>query len=293
MVGLLGWVAWEAFTPHGLFTNPSEDGPQRADALGLVVTLFCAQITAVTGWLAVRQGWSAKRHGGKREYAPDHTPAELLPPLGDSGLAITTLRVHQAIELPEGAARATALDPELPSWVERTLTRTVRDWLVTSKEQGGFLLLAGDSAVGKTRLLYELGREILGDWPILAPVLGDCTPVRALASRASSLTGGVVVWLDELHRFLPGTVVTAGSTPLDPGVIGDLLNAPSPVVILGSLWPDHINASTATRTVSGGALSGFWRAVLAKRAAVHHGADSTCWTRRRRRRRSAVLCDIR
>lgn len=61
-----------------------------------------------------------------------------------------------------------------------------------------------DSAVGKSRLLDETARAVFDGWPALAPALGDGVEVVALAERADELREPVVVWLDELYRFVPG-----------------------------------------------------------------------------------------
>ena len=48
----------------------------------------------------------------------------------------------------------------------------------------------------------------------------------------------MVVWLDELQRYLDGEHGLTG------GVVRALLNAPDPVVIIGTLWPDRYTAYT-------------------------------------------------
>jgi tetratricopeptide (TPR) repeat protein len=47
------------------------------------------------------------------------------------------------------------------------------------------------------------------------------------------------VWLDELQRFLDGPYRTPGSTPITAATVRRLLDAPTPVIIVGSLWPEH------------------------------------------------------
>ena len=46
----------------------------------------------------------------------------------------------------------------------------------------------------------------------------------------------MVVWLDELQRYLDGEPGLTG------GVVRALLGAPHPVVIIGTLWPDLYSA---------------------------------------------------
>ena len=49
----------------------------------------------------------------------------------------------------------------------------------------------------------------------------------------------MVVWLDELQRYLDGEHGLTG------GVVRALLNAPDPVVIIGTLWPKWYTDYTA------------------------------------------------
>jgi hypothetical protein len=48
---------------------------------------------------------------------------------------------------------------------------------------GGFLVLVGDSSVGKTRLLYETACRELPGFAVLAPDLGDGELVITSASK--------------------------------------------------------------------------------------------------------------
>ena len=67
----------------------------------------------------------------------------------------------------------------------------------------------------------------------------------------------MVVWLDELQRYLDGERGLTG------GVVRALLNAPHPVVIIGTLWPDRYNAYTA---------------VPAPAARIRTRGNARCWT---------------
>jgi hypothetical protein len=55
----------------------------------------------------------------------------------------------------------------------------------------------------------------------------------------------MVVWLDELQRYLDGEQALTG------GMVRALLNAPEPVVIIGTLWPDRYAAYTTVPTPGG------------------------------------------
>jgi hypothetical protein len=82
-----------------------------------------------------------------------------------------------------------------------------------ARTDGGFLVLVGDSCVGKTRLLYETARQQLSDFTVLAPDLGDGGLINTIAEATFPLPK-LVVWLDELQRYLAGPYLTDGSTPI-------------------------------------------------------------------------------
>ncbi|MGN9913577.1 tetratricopeptide repeat protein [Phytohabitans sp. LJ34] len=177
------------------------------------------------------------------------------PRFGERRTGALALHVHPAISLPPvpegiGAAHRPTLlsrthqagkgvlDPDLPAFVPREKQEEVEAWMRDARIDGGFLILVGDSCVGKTRLLYEAARQHLADFAVLAPVLGDGGLVDVVAQATFPLPN-LVVWLDELQRFLPGPYLTAGSTAITAATIRRLLDAPAPVVIVGTLWPEH------------------------------------------------------
>jgi hypothetical protein len=141
------------------------------------------------------------------------------------------LGVHAAISVPE------VPDEVLPEYVPRDTDDAghgVRAKVAAAAERGGFVLLVGGSSVGKTRCAAEAVRTLLPDWWLVHP--GGPAEVAALAAAPP---GRTVVWLDELQRYLDGEHGLAG------GTVRALLNAPGPVVIIGTLWPDRYDAYTA------------------------------------------------
>jgi tetratricopeptide (TPR) repeat protein len=105
--------------------------------------------------------------------------SEQLPQMGSVG--IEDLRVHRAVEAVDYVQRE--VEPE----VERRL-RTERR-----------VLIVGPSMSGKTRLALQLTRRLYADHRLLVPKDG-----KALHGLlAAGVTGtGLVVWLDELERYL-------------------------------------------------------------------------------------------
>ena len=193
---------------------------------------------------------------------------EVLPRVGDARASALALRVHPAIEVPPAPTNQsnpaaggrtawrslfpalglrkgrTGLDPDLPLFVTRDDEPAIREWLRDARTGGGFLILVGDSCVGKTRLLYEAACTDLSDFAVLAPDLGDGALVNAIAQATFPLPN-LIVWLDELQRFLPGPYLTDGSTPITAAAVRQLLDAPTPVIILATLWPAYASTLRA------------------------------------------------
>jgi hypothetical protein len=154
---------------------------------------------------------------------------------------------------PAGAVRVSEADPrrlgvhaaisvlgvseEIPTeYVPRDVDAAefgIRARVAAAAERGGFVLLVGGSSVGKTRCAVEAIRALLPDWWLVHPA--GPAEISALAAAPPPR---MVVWLDELQRYLDGEHGLTG------GVVRALLNAPHPAVIIGTLWPDFYTAYT-------------------------------------------------
>jgi hypothetical protein len=170
-------------------------------------------------------------------------PVEQLLELGDLapiGATLATgalaLGVRQAIPLTD---HGDGLDEDLPRFVPRVAETRLRRALRRGARFGGLYVLVGDSAVGKTRTLYEAVTTELADFAVFAPDPGDGGSVNELAHRTDELPP-LVVWLDQLHRFVDGPYLRAGDTAIEPKTIRRLLAADTPVIVLGTLWPEHL-----------------------------------------------------
>lgn len=162
-----------------------------------------------------------------------------LPAIGEGSARALALGVHPA--RPHGGTEASTL----PHFVTRDLESGIRDWMRLARADGGFLLIVGDSCVGKTRLLYETARTELAGFAVLAPDRGDGAAVNALAERRKC-PSRLIVWLDELHRFVDGPYLPPGGTAVTAKTLRQLLDTDTPVVILGTLWPQHAAHLRAT-----------------------------------------------
>jgi hypothetical protein len=239
---------------------------------GLAISV-AALVVAV---LQLRQGSRSDRSATpqvhRKQQALDRLRAHLgrqasLPKMGDPATQSLALRVHPAIDLPPSTPSAdltaevqmqprqagwrrqlrrrsrhahqrSGLDQDLPVFVDRDQGPELHRWLETARDTGGFLVLVGNSSVGKTRLLYETARHVLPDFRVLAPDLGDGELINQLAATSFRLPR-LLVWLDELQRFLDGPFLTPGSTPITAATVRRLLEAPTPVVLVGTLWPEY------------------------------------------------------
>ena len=110
----------------------------------------------------------------------------------------------------------------------------MRAEVAAAAQRGGFVLLVGGSSAGKTRSAFEAVTALLPDWWLVHPA-----GPGEVAALAAAPTPRTVVWLDELQRYLDGERGLTG------GVIRALLDAPDPVVIIGTMWPDRYAAYTA------------------------------------------------
>lgn len=143
------------------------------------------------------------------------------------------LGIHPAIPLPADADPS--LPEDLPLYVPRDIDPGLRSWVRAHSSTGGFLLLTGPAAAGKTRTAYQLISDTLGDWPLLIPA-----SARQLERYidADQIPPKLVIWLNETHSYL-------GPGGLTAGAVRRMLAAPQPVIIVGTIWPDRYDTLTA------------------------------------------------
>ena len=169
------------------------------------------------------------------------------------------LGVHAAIRVPGTP------DEAPPEYVPRDVDAAefgVRAKVEAAARRGGFVLLVGGSSVGKTRTAVEAVKALLPDWQLVHPP--GPAEVAALAQAPPPQT---VVWLDELQRYLDGERGLTGA------VVRALLNTPSPVVIISTLWPDRYVAYTTMPTADGADPRAREREVLELAAVIRISAE--------------------
>ncbi|XVQ85077.1 tetratricopeptide repeat protein [Microbispora siamensis] len=138
------------------------------------------------------------------------------------------LGVHAPIDAPGAVG-------DLPVYVPRDADpgpRGVRALISRSVERGGFIVLVGDSSVGKTRCAYEAIRELVPQWWLFHPA--NAEEVRRAAEATPNR---LVVWLDELQKFLGGTAGLTADT------VRALLSSSS--IVIATIWPKRYDAYVA------------------------------------------------
>ncbi|MET7270534.1 tetratricopeptide repeat protein [Streptomyces flaveolus] len=114
-------------------------------------------------------------------------------------------------------------------YVQRDIDKTIDKALKEASEKGGFVLLVGNSAVGKTRAAFEAVKRNLEGFrlfPALSP--GDIGLFAQVIQSAKQ--SGVVLWLDDLERFF-------GDGGFNAGVLGELIR--NRIVVVATLRRDE------------------------------------------------------
>ncbi|MFF9772012.1 hypothetical protein ACF1GT_36590, partial [Streptomyces sp. NPDC014636] len=132
---------------------------------------------------------------------------------------------------------------ELPTYVSRDIDADLHSALRRASEVGGFILLVGPAACGKTRCAYEAINAVLGDWRLCMP--SSAERLTALVDTGTNLSH-TVVWLNETQRFL-------GPGRLKAETIRKLLSDRTmPVVLIGTIWPSEYTRLSALAPVHEG-----------------------------------------
>jgi len=196
---------------------------------------------------------------GAGDPAPDVEPAPSARAVRVGEADPRRLGVHAAISVPG------VPDEVPPEYVLRdgdAAEHGVRARVAVAAQRGGFVLFIGGSSVGKTRTAVEAVKELLPDWWLVHPAGPE-----EVAALAVALPRRMVMWLDELQRYL------GGKQGLTGGVVRVLLNGPHPVVIIGTMWPDWYTAYTTVPAPGGADPFAREREVLDLAAVIRIGPE--------------------
>ena len=114
----------------------------------------------------------------------------------------------------------------LPAYVQRDLDPVLRKLLREMSLSGGFVVLVGEPATGKSRTAYEAVQAVMPEWTLVRARMPEDL-ARAARAGASSR----VIWLDDMSRLLG-----AHHEDLTADFVR-LIGSRRPVVIIGMLWP--------------------------------------------------------
>ncbi|MFH9075076.1 tetratricopeptide repeat protein [Streptomyces alboflavus] len=121
---------------------------------------------------------------------------------------------------------------KLPPYVARDVDGELRERIQEAAEDGGLVLVVGDSTAGKTRAAFEAVRELLPGYRVLAPPVGAKLRPAPEVLEGSGDHGDLrcVVWLDDLEQYL-------GPEGLEPEVLAEFVRLRVPVVATMRLKP--------------------------------------------------------
>ncbi|MEW2570217.1 hypothetical protein [Streptomyces sp. NPDC047070] len=160
-------------------------------------------------------------------------------PVGDHIHEAMALGIHPAID----PAVSTPDLPNLPCYLGRAHDLALRSVVREAAEgRNRFGVLVGGSSTGKTRACFEALSLLDPTWRVWHP--------PSAFELVEGLTGQqplprTVLWLNETQRYL-----TAADDDSAARALHALLNDPGrgPVLVLGTLWPEHLRELTASET---------------------------------------------
>ncbi|MEL3944678.1 tetratricopeptide repeat protein [Streptomyces sp. LNU-CPARS28] len=138
---------------------------------------------------------------------------------------------------------------KLPPYVARDVDEELRGRIREAAEEGGLVLVVGDSTAGKTRAAFEAVRELLPGYRVLAPPVGArLRPAPEVLEGCGGLR--CVVWLDDLEQYL-------GPEGLEPEVLAEFVRLRVPVMATMRLKPyETFSAGEEDGADAGGAAGG-------------------------------------
>jgi hypothetical protein len=127
---------------------------------------------------------------------------------------------------------------ELTSYVKRDFDVRLQDVIAKGVDAGCFVVLMGGSSTGKTRSLYEAVMNVVPDWWLVQP-----TRTRDIVDLVEAPIDKIVLWLDDLHRFLGG----------EPALTNDMVTrlVRKRTIVVGTLWPEEYHARKTLRCTDG------------------------------------------
>ncbi|MFJ8028854.1 hypothetical protein [Streptomyces sp. NPDC096311] len=145
------------------------------------------------------------------------------------------LDIHRSID--SGASKLGL--PSLPIYIQRPHDNELKDIVAAAAEGSSRIaVLVGESSTGKTRACWESIQRLPNDWSLWHPI--NPTPPEALTrGLENGIPPKTVLWLNETQLYLDTPASESGERVA--AGLRELLrdSDSSPVLILGTVWPDH------------------------------------------------------
>ncbi|MFD0683273.1 hypothetical protein [Actinomadura fibrosa] len=207
-----------------------------------------ADTVAVATVLARLAGWDGQ--DAARRVRKLWVQARMEPPIGTPITELDdpfALEVHRPVELDASAGL-----PVLPAYVPREHDRRLAEVVGgVLSGRSAMAVLVGGSSTGKTRACWEAVQGLPDGWRLWHPF----APTRLDAALAELAKVGprTVVWLNETQLYLhtPGSDTGERVAAALHALLTDRTRAP--VLVLGTLWPQHWDALTRPAPVGGAA----------------------------------------
>jgi hypothetical protein len=151
------------------------------------------------------------------------------------------LEVHRPVQV-EGARNL----PPLPPYVRRDHDEALAEVVALAADgHSAMAVLVGGSSAGKTRACWEAVHQLPDDWRVWHPF--DPTRPEAVLADLPRVGPRTVVWLNETQHYLdtPGDIGERVAAALRT-LLSDQQRAP--VLVLGTLWPEHWDTLTRERS---------------------------------------------
>ena len=178
---------------------------------------------------ADRAARGAHAEGGDGDQ-PGRLIAELTDPFA--------LEVHRPVVIGPGGVGLPVLPPYVRRPHDDELAKIVRQ---AADGRSGMAVMVGGSSTGKTRACWEAVHLLPPGWRLWHPF--DPTRPEAALAQLPQVRPRTVVWLNQTQLYLDASSDTAERIS---AALRTLLSDPgrAPVLVLGTLWPDHWDALT-------------------------------------------------
>jgi tetratricopeptide (TPR) repeat protein len=181
--------------------------------------------------------WDAARKFSQSNSNTVDARPGLLGQVIDETLNPYDLEVHRAI-----GGNESDIAPALPAYIRRAHDLQLELIANEARSHNMLVTLVGGSSTGKTRACWEAIQSLQG-WRLWHPLNPGRADALRNALERNLISPNTVIWLNEMQHYL----ITADSTGEAVAAgLRELLRSTSqlPVLILGTLWPEHWDVLT-------------------------------------------------